>query len=584
MNIQKKDLFSDKIFIKLWAPSMVMAVGLALGDMADAIVLGQKMGATGLAVISLVFPVFMVINVFLYGFGIGGSVKFSKLMGEGKKEEAQASFNQIFFLNLIGSIVAALLGILCITPLLRLLGVGAEDGEIFLACKEYVLVTLAGMPVFFCSYLMNYYLTNDNKQTLATVGFTIGNVADLLMNIVFVLVFDMGVFGAAISTVLGQAIAVLIFLPAFLNRNRLLRFRPREILHIQVGPCLRCFCVGFSSSSAYVWQFIFVLIINNSLLHHAGENGVAVFEMVQSVALLVGYLYEYTAKAMQPVLSTYYGEHNSKGIQYISKKGYRFGSVAGIGFSILLCVFPAFVSRLFGMEGEVLIHMGSQAIRIYCIGGFVAGISILLQNSFQSCENEKPAFILSTLRSAVVLIPVALILVPFGLPALWLFYPITEYLSLFIFFLIARRIKKPEFDEKRIYSTTIENNMDDFSKLLQEVESFCEKWETSPRQQFLVSMSVEELCGIIMKRAFADGAQGYIQITLVALENQEFELHIRDNASMFDPLSQKIKKFKKEDTDKELDMEAMGVMVVKKKAKDFFYHQYQGFNTIIVRI
>ena len=90
MNTQRKDIFSDKMFRKLWIPSMLTAVGLAFGDMADAVVVGQKMGAVGLAAVSLVLPVFMVINIFVHGFGIGGSVRYSKYVGQGHGQEAVA--------------------------------------------------------------------------------------------------------------------------------------------------------------------------------------------------------------------------------------------------------------------------------------------------------------------------------------------------------------------------------------------------------------------------------------------------------------------------------------------------------------
>lgn len=573
---EKDNLFSDKMFKRLWFPSMAMAFGLALGDMADAIVVGQKMGATGLAAVSLALPVYMVINVFVHGFGIGGSVKFSMLLGQGKKEEAVRSFNQILGLLMLLGIGFGILGNAAIVPFLHLLGANAGDGMVYTACMEYVRVLLCGLPVLFLSYLMNYYLRNDDHQTLAAVGFTVGNLSDLLMNIIFVMVLDMGVFGAALSTILGQVVSIVIFLPGFFGEKGNARFCPSQMVPRDLGESFRCFRVGFSSSIEYLWQFVFLLLLNRSLMRYAGEEGVAIFDMVQNMSYLITRIYEYTAKAMQPLVSTYSGEYNRKGVKNVLHKGLRYGSAVGIALSVILFVFPELTCRIFGLDGAGLGSAGTIAIRIYCLGGFVGGINTILENYYQAREDEKPAYVLSTLRSAAVLLPVSALLIPFGTPILWFFYPLNEYLSFGIFKLLEKKLKKAELPEERIYSCVIENKISDFTELLSGVQAFCEKWEADQMQQYFVNMTVEEVCQMIMRHAFKEEDGSYIEITLIAHENQEIELHLRDNAEAFDPLS--------DDDDPERMMDMMGIQVVKEKAKEFFYRRYQGFNTTILRI
>ena len=137
------------------------------------------------------------------------------------------------------------------------------------------------------------------------------------------------------------------------------------------------------------------------------------------------------------------------------------------------------------------------------------------------------------------------------------------------------------FDIERIYSRTIENRNEDLMVLISEVEQFCEKWEANMKQMYFVTMTVEEICVAIMQKAFEKEESGYIQITLIALENSEFELHIRDNATLFDPFSLHTKKANAEG---DYDLDAMGMLVIKKKAKSFFYRQYQGYNSLVVKI
>ena len=91
----KKDYFTPRMFYKLLIPSVFSSLGFALADMADALVIGQKVGATGLAAISLCLPLFMIINIFMDGLGIGGSIHFSQKLGEGENKKAVDCFKSL---------------------------------------------------------------------------------------------------------------------------------------------------------------------------------------------------------------------------------------------------------------------------------------------------------------------------------------------------------------------------------------------------------------------------------------------------------------------------------------------------------
>lgn len=572
------DKFTGKMFGRLLAPSIASALGLAVADMADAVVIGQRMGATGLAAVSISLPVFMVINVLVHGLGIGGSVKYSRYLGEGKEDEAASGFNQILEAAVCVSVLLAILGNVFLEPLLAVLGVTREDGRLFAASSEYVRIIVTGMPVLFVSYILNYYLRNDDNQKLASVGFTVSNLSDVLMNILFVLILGKGAAGAAMATVLGQALAILLYLPGVTAKRNVLRITP---VKIHIREVWECFRTGFSTSVQYIWQLIFLLLMNHTLMHYSGEAGVAVFDIVQNVSYLVLYLYDGTAKAMQPLISTYCGEKNEEGLRTIKKLGLRGGAAAGLTAAGILCIFPGIMCRIFGITEPGMVQLGNAAIRIYCLGTLFGGANLILEGFYQSCEDEKPAFLMATLRGAAVLIPCTLVFAPMGLDVFWFLFPATEILSLLIFQLWIRRRKKSAFDQKRIYRKTIENRNEDMGEMLREVEVFCETWEASMKQTYFVTMTVEEICSLIIAKAFGSGNKGYIEITLIALEGSEFELHIRDNASIFNPFSLETERVSQEG---DYDMDAMGMLVIRQKAKQFYYRQYQGFNSLIVRI
>ncbi len=209
---REMDRFTGPMFRRGLLPALISSVGLGISDVADAVVLGQRMGETGLAAISLALPVFMVINLVMHSFGSGGSIRYSRLLGEGNPKEAVKSFSFVIETALILGIVMALAGDFLIHPILSILGASRENIQLYEASRIYVEVIISGIPLFFGSYILNYYLRSDGCQKLASFGFTVGNLSDLFLNILLVLVFDLGAAGAAWSTLTGQAVAICIYL------------------------------------------------------------------------------------------------------------------------------------------------------------------------------------------------------------------------------------------------------------------------------------------------------------------------------------------------------------------------------------
>ena len=121
MERKHEDYFTKKIFRKQFVPAIISACGLAFGDMMDGIVVGQRMGVTGLAAISLALPSFMVMNVLMHGLGLGGAIRFSGLMAKGKKEEGIRGFQGILSAALMISALLSIGANLFMTPLLALL-------------------------------------------------------------------------------------------------------------------------------------------------------------------------------------------------------------------------------------------------------------------------------------------------------------------------------------------------------------------------------------------------------------------------------------------------------------------------------
>ena len=576
-----KDSFTGRMFRGLWIPAMLSSLGWALSDMADAVVVGQKLGTVGLAAISLILPIYMINCMFAHGFGLGGSVRYSRLLSQGKPQEAADSFHGVFWLALAFSAATAVLGSVFMGPLLALLGTRPADGALYTATKDYLQILVAATPLFYLSNILNYYLRNDGSQRRAGVGSVTGNISDITLNILLVLVLDMGTRGAALSTALGQIITICIYLPGFFSKKHTLRFALPG--RRWAAPALSTLKAGMATSVQYLYQMIFFLVCNNLLIRLGGETAVAVFDVIQNTSYLILYMFEGTGRAMQPILSTYQGERNRQGKRNAVRLGFTAGLAVGGALIAFAELWPRGMCLLFGIAGSASEALACTALRLYGAAALFAGINILLCNYYQACENEKPSFLLETLRGAALLIPLTFVCYRLGLQHFWLLFLLTEAGSLAVFLLlgIGGRYKKAELPEERIFQRTILSNAADVMDVSRELEAFCEGWGAGMKQQMLATMTVEEIGMAILKHGFQGRTDGYIQLTAIMKENGQLELHLRDDATTFNPFDMETSRASK---DGEFDMDSMGVLVIKQRAKDFFYRRYQGFNTLIITI
>ncbi len=575
---EQEDRFTGKILWRLWTPALISSVGLALADIADAVVVGQRMGVTGLATISICLPIYMVLNIFMHSLGQGGSIRFAKLMGAGRQREATDCFNRVMRAGLLISLCIAVFGNLFLTQVLALLGTTPADGVLFASCRIYGGIILAGAPAFFLAYMGNSFLISDGCQKLAGAGFIAANAVDIALNVLLVLVLDLGVLGAAVATVTGMLVVDVMYIPAYVSKEHFLHVRP---VKSDVREVWDCFRTGFAVGITYIFQFLFLLVANNLLLRMAGALEVAVFDMLQNASYLILYLYEGARKAMTPLVGTYVGEQNRAGEKRTLRLTLVWTSAVGALVAGFFFLFPQTLCALFGLHGAPELALGVRALRIYCAAALFAGVNVLLEGYYQACGREKNAYALANLRGAIVLLPATFLFLLLDVSYFWWLFPLTEALTLLVFFLWKLRFGEKEagISPERVCQRTITSRNEDLSPLMDEVEQFCARFEASGEQQYFVTMTVEEICAAIIAHGFGESGDGYIQVTLIALENKDFELHIRDSAKSFNPFG-----MGEEASGGEPDLDAMGMQMIREMAKDFFYRKYQGFNSLVVWI
>lgn len=556
--------------------SCLSAMGLVAANIMDAVVVGRQMGAEGLAAIGIVSPIYVLYNILGIGFATGGSVTYSKQMGNGQKDEAVGHFNQILAVSILISLILGSLGNLFMHPLIRFLGGSAISDSVYEMCRAYASLILWTFPIFMANFVLYEFVRCDDDQKISAISHVIGCLADVGLNWVLVVGMNMGVKGAAWATVIGQMISVGIFSIHFINKKYNLKI---QLVKPDLKKVYQSFKNGISVSSRYFFQCLYLIMINNILMHYAPDGNlyVAVFDVVMNVTYIGCFIYSAACETMSPLAATFYAEHNRENLIYLLKTAIGYGCLGSIGLGGILAVFAGSVAAVFGLENAISV----TAIRAYCIGiAFTAFVEISAC-FYQAIEKPKVAGIITFLRNFVILFPVSVFMGIFCTRHFWFSLSIEEIITACVASIIIVRAM-PE-QNTAFFSYTLKNDQKDVNRLLAMIEEYLESCNASMRQSYVVSMVVEELCSVIIRKAFKNEPDEYIQITITPEEKGHISLIIRDSASSFNPFDIDAKK-----VDANLgeidELDGIGVLMIKKKAREFYYRRYQGFNvtTVIV--
>ena len=575
-NAKKNRQFTDNMFKRLFKPTLFSAVGLALGDIADALFVGIRIGKAGLATMSLVAPVYMIYNVLDIGIAVGTSVHYNRSLARGKAKEGISIFSQMLMVAVLLSVLIGAAGILMMPLILQALGAGTPGGELWNYAKEYLQIMFLGAPLTFLYFLLYYCVRCDDDEKLASAGYLTGYLTDIACSALFILVFHMDVRGAIIATVLGKAVGIAIFLIHFTKKWAILRFR---FVKPQIRQILSVLKTGMSSSYGYIGTFAAFLIVNNMLVRLGGDTALAQFNVVQNVSYLALAIYTALGDTLQPLCGTFYAEHNHGAIRRVMSLAAVIGVVSGGVIAVLFAVFAPSVCTLFGLSGNA-VQEGAFAVRMFCLSVIPAGISIIWSYCFQSIGREKIVFLINQLRTFVCFVLFALVLSHFGIRWFWLSFLGAELSTLAVWLPLFRLTREKYALSDVVFSYLLDANSTDIADLMRQAEAFCEENGATPKQIYYVDICVEEICQAIIENAFSQTGDEYIQLTISFDKDGTAILHMRDNAVSFNPFAMKTGR----DYENEEHLASLGIQMVKTKAKQFFYRRYAGFNTLTVEV
>lgn len=574
---ERSRYFVRGAFRRFFIPAVFSSIWLAVAGVVDSIFVGNRIGAAGLAAISFGQPVYLFFNILSYGFSIGGSIHFASKLAEGREEEANRVFLTVLRLLFCVYLVTVALGLAFLPQLMSFLGADPADE----LTRVYIRTQLIFIPIMFCQGPFYYFVNADGAPALAATAMSISGIVDTVFSYIFIVVMRLGVQGSVYSTVVGAVLMLSITGSHILRKRGALRFKRAGFDWNSVVLSAR---TGFATASQYLYQFITMIAVNRLLMRLAGPIAVAAFDVVYNISLLCGAISDGASVATEPMLSSYRSERNLGNIRITLRLALFWAGLISVALSAALMLFPDQFSAIFGMTGAEERLYASQGIRLFALSVLPAMVNILFCVYYQSILREWIAYLITFLRSFALYLAALLLCSRGGMDTFWYVFLMAEGLSLLIWIPVAMcsggLLQFKGIDTSHAKTAVIDSSAEDIGAVIGQMQDFCEENGADTKQVMYVGLIIEELCVAIIDRFREQMGDIYIQVTVVA-EDGETTFFLRDNAFAFNPLEEDTEGI---DLDGSTGLDLMGLRIVQKKAKEFYYRRYSGFNTMVIRL
>ena len=391
-----------RLLFKLAVPTVVAQLINMLYNIVDRIYIGHmpRDGSLALTGVGVCMPIIMIISAFAALIASGGAPKASICMGKNDKESAEKILGGCFSLQLI--ISAILTAVLLIWNKDLLLMFGASENTIDYA-SSYMSVYAIGTVFVQLTLGMGAFITAQGFAKTGMMTVLIGAVSNIILDPIFIFGFKLGVRGAALATILSQAIScawVLIFL---FGKRTYLKLQPKY-MRIDGKLVFPCIALGLSAFIMQSSESVISVCFNSSLLKYGGDIAVGAMTILTSVMQFAMLPMQGVAQGAQPISSYNYGAKNTERV----KKTFRLLFTTCLIYSLtiwtVIMAFPSIFAGIFTPDAE-LIEFTSKALRIYCAVLGIFGIQIACQMTFVSTGNAPCSIIVAIVRKFVLLLP-----------------------------------------------------------------------------------------------------------------------------------------------------------------------------------
>lgn len=396
---------TGKLLFKMSLPAIIAQLINVLYNMVDRIYIGRmpECGHLALTGVGVTMPIILLVSAFAALVSMGGAPRASIMMGRQETDTAEKVMGNCFFALIIISVILTAAVLFFGEDLLWLFG--ASEQTIGFAI-DYLNIYALGTIAVQLSLGMNAFITGQGFAKTGMYTVAIGAVLNIILDPIFIFALDMGVRGAALATIISQAVSA-IWVIWFLSGEKTHLKLKRQYFKIERSILVPCLLLGLSPFIMQSTESILMVTFNTSLQKYGGDLAVGAMTIMMSVMQfsmlpLVG-----LTQGSQPIISYNYGAGNLDRVRKAFRQLLCTSMVYSVSLWLFIMMFPQIFAGLFTNNPE-LIRFTAESMRLYMAVSLLFGIQISCQNTFIALGNAKASIFLALLRKVILLIPLIL--------------------------------------------------------------------------------------------------------------------------------------------------------------------------------
>lgn len=550
----------------------------------DTMITSLYLGSVAIAATGLFVPVVTFIGI-SYVFIIGFQILCSRAVGKGDRDRAVSLFSTGAIFLFLCSLIIALACIFFREPLAIFLG---ADDSILELLKNYIFGYAFGIPAQMLLGMLTTFLPLNSHTKLLYVSIAVMIVSNIALDIIFITVFGMGLFGLGLATAISYLLSFGTAVTSFFDKDNAIHFKAgcfsfTDLWHAAVlGLPNLMFTIG-CTLKGYIMNYV--------LISHVGSPAVAVMAVQGNICAIVGAVPVGCANAFLSLGSIYYGERDKDSLLALIRYAFKLGLILSGSVTIILMLFSSEISDIFFNAPEAAFYISERMLLIFPdFLIFNTAFSILMR--IYHCQGHTTLVNIFSLAENVLM---ALFSIAFinliGEDSVWLSFPLSDIaclmtIALIVFvknkcitFSIQKWSDLPEkfgADQKDIMNFTVAS-LEQVINISEKVVAFCREKGLSLRTSNAAGLAIEEMAGNILQHAFKEGK--HIDIRIVN-EEGTLTIRIRDDCPDFDP-NKRMKQFQENPEDRAKNI---GIRLISKISDEMIHQNNIGINTLIIKI
>lgn len=385
------------IFLKYVIPSIIAFALSGIYAIVDGYFVGNTIGDMGLSAINIAYPIVAVLQALGTGIGIGGAIYYSISTAEKKEARAKEFIAASWWLLILASAITTAVTYFFSSGILRLLG---ADGKVLSFATDYIKIIALGAALQILGTGLIPFMRNYGGTFWSMFAMLGGFVTNIVLDFVFVWIFEWGMKGAAAATIIGQGVTVAIAIIYILLKKK---FFARIPLNHLKEICVAIFRVGLAPFGLALTPNISLVLINRFSAFYGGEKAIATYACISYTICIIYLILQGVGDGSQPLMSRFYGEKDGQSLKIIQKMAYIFAVILAVLGGIVMFISRTSIGILFGASAEVSSEI-SKIVPIFLVSLPFVAVTRIATASFYATEKSSLSYILTFVEPLLMLL------------------------------------------------------------------------------------------------------------------------------------------------------------------------------------